>query len=40
MNLIKRIWWVGLLLVFSMPALADSVVEYDDDRHVTALSHC
>jgi conjugal transfer/type IV secretion protein DotA/TraY len=25
MTLIKRIWWVGLLLVFSMPALADSV---------------
>lgn len=25
MNLIKRIWWVGLLLVFSVPALADSV---------------
>lgn len=25
MTLIKRIWWVGLLLVFSLPALADSV---------------
>jgi conjugal transfer/type IV secretion protein DotA/TraY len=25
MNLIKRIWWVGLLLVFSLPALADTV---------------
>lgn len=25
MNLIKRIWWVGLLLAFSLPALADSV---------------
>ncbi len=24
----------------TLPALADSVVEYDDDRHVTALSHC
>ncbi|MEO8747287.1 MAG: kinase [Rhodanobacter sp.] len=23
----------------TLPALADSVVEYDDDRHVTALSH-
>jgi len=25
MNLIKRFWWVGLLLVFSVPALADNV---------------
>jgi conjugal transfer/type IV secretion protein DotA/TraY len=25
MTLIKRFWWVGLLLVFSLPALADSV---------------
>lgn len=25
MNLIKRIWWVGLLLAFSLPVLADSV---------------
>ncbi len=24
----------------TLPALADSVVEYDDERHVTALSHC
>jgi conjugal transfer/type IV secretion protein DotA/TraY len=25
MKLIKRFWWVGLVLVFSLPALADSV---------------
>lgn len=25
MNLIKRFWWVGFLLVFSLPALADTV---------------
>jgi conjugal transfer/type IV secretion protein DotA/TraY len=25
MKLIKRIWWVGLLLLFSVPALADNV---------------
>ncbi|MEB0222075.1 DotA/TraY family protein, partial [Pseudomonas sp. AB12(2023)] len=25
MKLIKRFWWVGLLLVFSLPVLADSV---------------
>ncbi|WP_183142522.1 DotA/TraY family protein, partial [Pseudomonas coronafaciens] len=25
MNLLKRFWWVGLLLVFSVPAMADSV---------------
>ncbi|MCK9759833.1 DotA/TraY family protein [Pseudomonas syringae pv. syringae] len=25
MTLIKRYWWVGLLLIFTMPALADSV---------------
>ncbi|SDR52785.1 DotA/TraY family protein [Pseudomonas cannabina] len=25
MNLIKRFWWMGLLLVFSVPALADNV---------------
>ncbi|TES72588.1 MULTISPECIES: DotA/TraY family protein [Pseudomonas syringae group] len=38
MKLIKRFWWVGLLLVFSIPALADTV-NYQTISEAASKSH-